>query len=278
MRNKNIAAVLALFLGILGIHRFYLGQYLRGALHIIAPIVLLLLGLWIAELLGDEYYYWDVVRGIEIDFSRGNMDFSGANKWPLVALLSLLVVPLFDTIWFATRSTDRFNARYNRKPIPWAAETLKSVACLALSCFVVYLLFNKFLVVHKADVGATPDFTISSAQLAQEFAADEMAAHKKFNGKVLLMDGMITSIDSTSGTGERILFFEDASGYTISCPFQSDQGELISMLSVGQMADIKGRYVDVTNYEVHLEDCLLIRAGEVIEPSDIVPVDSMVSE
>ncbi len=34
MRNKNVAAILALFLGMFGIHRFYLGQIGRGILYL----------------------------------------------------------------------------------------------------------------------------------------------------------------------------------------------------------------------------------------------------
>jgi TM2 domain-containing membrane protein YozV len=35
MKNKTIAAILAIFLGGLGIHKFYLGRYLLGILYLL---------------------------------------------------------------------------------------------------------------------------------------------------------------------------------------------------------------------------------------------------
>jgi TM2 domain-containing membrane protein YozV len=245
MRNKNVTAVLALFLGVFGIHRFYLGQYERGALYIIYPIVVLLLFFWITG-------------SIEIAREQLSVDFTAEIVYPL---LPFLVIPVFDTFWFATRSHEAFNARYNKKRISWPAEILTALGYLLLSGLLVYWLFDKFLAQHKADVDVVPDYTVTATQLAAEFESEDATA--KYENKVLEVSGVIIGESFGSGDANRLLLLEGTGGYSVKCTFQADEQEAVKVLMLGQAIRVKGRFAESLLGEVQLEDCVLLEAGPV---------------
>jgi len=247
MRKKNITALLALFFGIVGIHRFYLGQYERGVLHIVAPVALILLILWIAELFGTSL--WDTVR------ENLAVELSGQT---LLLLLPLLIIPVFDTIWFFTRSLDRFNARYNKKKVSWAGEILTSAGYIMLAGVVAWWLYDRFLVEHKAEVNVEADFNMTTEELAMDFHADETVALSKYTNKIIIVSGEITGEEFGSGSGERMLILRGTESYSVKCEFQTDQLAMVVALQMGQAISVKGRFSDRTNQEIHLQDCLLI--------------------
>lgn len=49
MKKPRIIALLAILLGNFGAHRFYIGDYIKGAIYIIATIVLTIIGVLIGE-------------------------------------------------------------------------------------------------------------------------------------------------------------------------------------------------------------------------------------
>lgn len=83
MKNKKVAGFLALFFGIFGVHRFYLGQRFLGMLHIVA----FFFGMFFV------------------------MDMNG--DFPLPAIPAL--IGFIDAILFFVMPREDFDERYNRK-------------------------------------------------------------------------------------------------------------------------------------------------------------------
>lgn len=84
MKSKFVAAVLALFLGMLGAHRFYLGQVKWGVAYLLAFIISVIF----------------IMYGIGI-----------------FGLVGLSVIVLIDLFNILLMKTEVFNARYNKDNI-----------------------------------------------------------------------------------------------------------------------------------------------------------------
>lgn len=275
MREKTVTACLSFFLGIFGIHRFYLGQYERGAMHILAPMVFLLLGLWIAELAGAPGL-WNIARQIfeGWDFSDGNLDLSGANKLPLGLLIIPLAIPFFDTVWFAAMSKEKFNTRYNKKQVSWLGEILTSLGYILLSGLVVYWLYEKFLVEHKKSVGDSVDFTMSVEDFTGDFNDHEDRADSLYFGKIVqLTGGTVTGESRGSGDDRRMIMLQGVSDWTVLCDFDSTQEAAVEAVGMNQVIEVKCRVEESTNYEIRLEDCLLLSVSPA--PPDTAVVDTI---
>jgi TM2 domain-containing membrane protein YozV len=246
VRNKSVTAVLAFFFGIFGIHRFYLGQYERGALYIVYPIVLVLAILGITD-------------SIAIAREQVSVDFNAKLIYPLLPFLAL---PVFDTVWFISRSREQFDARYNRKRVRWAGEVLTSLGYILLSCLLVYWLFNKFLVEHKKSVSAQADYTLTADALSRSFAENDTAAARMYDGKIILVTGVIDGFGVSFIEGENVEVQTISLGSDsihVQCVFDPEHDDGFAGLSQGQPVTIKGRFDEYfeLSAEVRLEDCLL---------------------
>lgn len=83
MKNKKVAGFLALFFGVFGVHRFYLGQRFIGILHLLA----FFFGIFILEVVNDDI--------------------------PLIAVPAL--VGFIDAILFLAMPKEDFDDKYNAK-------------------------------------------------------------------------------------------------------------------------------------------------------------------
>ena len=81
MKSKFVAAILALLLGMLGAHRFYLGQLMWGFVYLVAFIISVVL----------------IMYGIGI-----------------FGLIGLSIIVLIDFFILLTMKDETFNAKYNK--------------------------------------------------------------------------------------------------------------------------------------------------------------------
>lgn len=259
MRSKNVTTVLALFLGLFGVHRFYLGQYERGALYLLYPIMVLLA-------------VFAFSGTMEIAKSELSLELSFST---IVPLLPFLIVPLFDTLWFARMSKDKFDERYNTKRANWLGESLTSLGYILLAVVVVWWLYDRYLVKKVADVAKTEAaFEVSAEEFAAAYDTDEDAAAEKYDEQVVRITGRVLRTDEFNAQHEQVLPLAGSGFVDISCNLQQSALAKAQGLEVGQEVIVKGRVLQKMNFEVVLNDCLIEQVGDVIAP-ETVTIDSL---
>jgi len=113
-----------------------------------------------------------------------------------------------------------------------------------------------------------PDFTISAKQLFNEFSEDETAAIKKYNNKVLLVEGTLRDIKPVNDSIASILLFADESGLgTIKCGLGKGYVAASKKLNVDESIKIKGvcsgiskvEDFGITILDVELSRCVIVK-------------------
>ena len=113
-----------------------------------------------------------------------------------------------------------------------------------------------------------PDFTISAKQLFNEFSEDETAAIKKYNNKVLLVEGTLRDIKPVNDSIASILLFADESGLgTIKCGLGKEYVAASKKLNVDESIKIKGvcsgiskvEDFGITILDVELSRCVIVK-------------------
>ncbi len=267
MKNKNTAGILALILGIFGAHRFYLGQYIKGALYILFPPVAALVVAWLTGTV-------DILKENTTDLGIGflNRIFFA----PIVYYLPVLILAVVEAILFFVRSKEKFDAKFNAQTESSGKVWAFSIVNIALSVLILWLLFNRYFVVQKVDVNSTESkVEISSADLFAAFDNDEEAAYEKYGGQVLTITGPIVEVGQEVATDEYYLGLEGGIIYNVKCNFQPGEQEKLKDLVEGQIVTVKGYCRDLT-MDLNIDDCVLLEAGEKpMEPEPEPVTDSL---
>jgi hypothetical protein len=132
---------------------------------------------------------------------------------------------------------------------------------LTASIVVIYM-FNK---PHMDIASEKAEFSLSAAQLYQEFKTDENTANKKYlsgaNGKVIQISGIVSE-KITGDKGELTLSLKEqamAEG-AISCSMDSTNIAKANTFKVGDKIILKGQctgYIELTS-EVSMNKCVVI--------------------
>ncbi len=86
---------------------------------------------------------------------------------------------------------------------------------------------------------ASPDFTLTAAEVFTLFDEDEQAANKKFLGKTVLVEGVISAISNTS-ENISIALESDAPLGEVVCELNTTLVKNMDDISVGDVVNIKG--------------------------------------
>jgi hypothetical protein len=108
---------------------------------------------------------------------------------------------------------------------------------------------------HRDIQREAADFELSADEIVSEFMIDEVAAHQKFNDKVILISGKINQIIDRRDDFSIILI--EGSGGLINCEINESYDDLMNKVEVGGVANIKGLYIgynDLLN-EIQLKQC-----------------------
>lgn len=243
MKSKTFTAILAFFLGPLGLHRLYLRQYVRAFLYLAYPITLLTVFFAYSGIL-------DVLRD------------EGASE-SLSTLLSFIplffVIPVIDGIWFLVMSKDKFNLRYNTRQKHATKEVYYSVAVLLLGLFYNYLFFHFFYEKAPLDLSQQADIEISAPDLAAAFSTNEEEATNKYGNKILGVTGVIEAEETQLAQDgeEKVIILAGDGNLTIRCEFKPEEQKKIEAFRVGDEISLKGKYREIMIFDVVLEDCVL---------------------
>lgn len=118
----------------------------------------------------------------------------------------------------------------------------------------MYLFFMPHRDVQKTEAFAT----LSSKQLVDEYLKDNAAANAKYlendgNSKVLIIEGVISSI-STDQNNQTVVLLKDANENAgVNCTFLKDADGRIKNLKVGDTIKVKGFITLGASYDEDLE-------------------------
>ena len=130
---------------------------------------------------------------------------------------------------------------------------------LSLGFIIVVLAAYIYYVINKpvsdiAGVGA--DFRISSAELVEEYCANEKAANEKYLNKVVEIRGTVAEVNREKFGDCSVLIMEEGDYEGINCSFGSPRD--IKHLAVGDKVTIKGvctgKLIDVV-----LNKCICVK-------------------
>lgn len=254
-RSKVIAGFLALITGVFGFHRFYLGQYCRGAVYILFPSVVALV---VALLSGTA----DILKHTETDVSISllNRIFYA----PILFYIPVLLVAVIEAILFFIMKNEKFDQRHNVKKSSFGVTLGISLGVIAVCGLVLMLIFNKFYSEPSVNVrDAEAAFTFTSSELASKFNQDEEAAYADYNMTVIAVSGVILEDFIDVATDARTLILTGDTELNIKCNFFPDQQAAVKELVIGQQISIKGYCLQKLNDEIIMNDCLLIDAKQV---------------
>ncbi|HVY74596.1 MAG TPA: hypothetical protein VG890_07185 [Puia sp.] len=111
-----------------------------------------------------------------------------------------------------------------------------------------------YLKPHRSTVDDAADYTIAAVALYQEFESNEQAAGKKFTGKVLEVQGLVTSIVSDARNINILLNATGTGG--INCSFSAMDSAGLGKIKKGDSVSIKGRCTGFL-MDVNLVDCVI---------------------
>lgn len=245
MRNKYTAATLALLLGLLGVHRLYLGQYFRALLYLVYPIVTLTIVFSATGFLGVLKEQATLSISIEL----------------LRFLLLFHLIPVFDCIWFLATKRATFDQRYNQQKTKWARALPASLLILVIGAGFNYFVFQQFYVKGTVDVaGAPADVKMDAAGFASEFAENKDEAARQYKDKVIRLTGTVEAEETqlTESGDERILILKGAENLAIRCEFAQGQQDRVQQVKMGANVTVKGSFREVMVSDLVLEDCYLL--------------------
>ncbi|MBQ9475858.1 MAG: hypothetical protein IJU69_06395 [Bacteroidales bacterium] len=100
---------------------------------------------------------------------------------------------------------------------------------------------------------------INAAELTAEFDKNEIAAKKKYNGKVYKIKGVIGSFSDGAFDNEIIVNLEgDGFIDTVNCEFSSEYSDKIASLDKGAKVTIQGKIADYVISSVIVKKCKLV--------------------
>jgi hypothetical protein len=114
----------------------------------------------------------------------------------------------------------------------------------------------------------TPDYTITATQLFKDFSDDETGSLKKYNNKVLLVEGTVQDVKPVNDSISSVLLFADESGLgTVKCGLEKEYVEASKKINVDDTIKIKGVCSGISKVEdfgivildIELSRCVIVK-------------------
>ncbi len=109
---------------------------------------------------------------------------------------------------------------------------------------------------HKSIAGLDATFNVTSTTLVQDFEADENTANKKYLDKIVVVEGILVSVDMNDRT-PGILLNSGSPVAMVSCQLEKGYEQKMRQLKAGKTIKIKGICTGML-MDVILTRCTLI--------------------
>ncbi len=233
MKSKPLVVALSFFLGSTGAHRFYLGQNQNG---------------WTTLLV-----WWVALPAIIFAVIRFNLF---PNWQPFLAARIALpaIYQVVEAIRFGLMKEEKFKSQDKslRNTIP-----LTLVSVIAFSS--LFVSGTKLIdsVKHVDITKADAEVILSSAEMSAEFRKDEDAYRKKYDNKVLQIEGTVMlppGEDFETQTTYLELGGAQNDAFGIKCFFLKENSEGVAKINAGDYVIVKGECNGNK-----LENCLVVK-------------------
>jgi hypothetical protein len=119
-------------------------------------------------------------------------------------------------------------------------------------------------VINKPHVNyekAKPAYIVSADDLYNSYKADRQEAEKKFNGKVVLLNGKLDKVEVSDSIVTGVFVFEQGmfGDEGIRCSMLADQVVNLKAVPEGSQVQLKGFLTGYNETDVILEQCSVIR-------------------
>ena len=93
---------------------------------------------------------------------------------------------------------------------------------------------------HKNIARAQPDFSLTAAEIYQEFEADEPLANERYLNKVISVKGQLEDIEINEKGNAILVLATDAPMGDVRCTMEMEQIQPVGTLLIGQEIQVKG--------------------------------------
>lgn len=114
---------------------------------------------------------------------------------------------------------------------------------LALLVFIVGLgiyLYSEYNRKAKDIASASPDFTITSEKIVEEFTKNDSLANKKYLDKIISINGNLNAIEKDENGFNTIVIADSVSSISVRCSMDSIYNSQANNLKIGTIINIKG--------------------------------------
>jgi TM2 domain-containing membrane protein YozV len=251
MRSKNIAAGLALFTGIFGLHRFYLGQVLKGAIYLLSPAIVTVL---LAVIIGNV----EILKDFQTDFGFPILNYVFFAPWPLYAIV--ILVSIIDAIILTVMGYEKFDKKYNATKETITNQWLKSLVALFFGVMVLILIYNRFFTDHSVSTASSAaEMELTAEQLCEQ-ANESDEAKAGLNDKTIQLTGSVVGDEFNISDDSRMLILFDNDDCVVQCKFKQSVQEKVKALEIGSAVTVIGLCKTETDFDwqVELIDCDLV--------------------
>jgi TM2 domain-containing membrane protein YozV len=248
MRSKNIAAGLALITGVFGLHRFYLGQVLKGAIYLLSPAIVTVL---LAVLIGNT----EILKDFQTDFGVPLLNYLFFAPWPLYAIV--LLVAIIDAVVLVTMSYEKFDRKFNAAKETITNQWLKSLVILFLGIMALILIYNRFFTDHTIRTASSKaELELTADQLCAKIS-ENAETKAGLNDKTIQLTGTIVGDEFNISDDSRTLILLDNDDCVVQCKFKQAVQEEVKSLEKGTLITVIGLCKTETDFDwqVELIDC-----------------------
>jgi hypothetical protein len=141
----------------------------------------------------------------------------------------------------------------------WVKVILGLFVVGIIAAVLVYIfVYNKS---HPDYEKMKPDYSLSASELYNSFKANTTGSERKYNGKVLALNGTLTKVESTDSLVIAVFVFNQGmfGDEGIRCTMLPKFNEEAKKLQPGNVYNIKGYCTGFNDPDVILEQCSIIK-------------------
>lgn len=142
---------------------------------------------------------------------------------------------------------------------------LKIILALAvIGIIAAFLVFKFYINKPHADIAAAKaEYTLSAADLWAQYTSGSTAASEKYNGKVVEIDGKLSSVENHADTTVTLVFVMDADEMfgdkSIRCDMLPEWFAEVKALQPGAVVKVKGLVNGFDETDVKLSKCSTVK-------------------
>jgi len=130
---------------------------------------------------------------------------------------------------------------------------------LAVGVAVTLYIIKEYNRIHKDTADLKPDYSVSAANMLQEFQTEEQSSNKKYWDKVVQVDGVVKDVSKDEKGFYSVIMGEPSSMSSVRCSMDSIHNHEAEGINKGSLATIRGICAGFNADELLGSDIILVR-------------------